>query len=365
MVYLDHAATTPIREEVYKAMVPYLTEEFGNPSSRYGLGFRAREAVENARAIIAKAINAEPDEIFFTSGGSEANSWAIKGIKANRVYASGIEHHSLLDACQVVGAEEIPVNMYGVIDRDRLSALMLAESLVSVMTVNNELGTINLIQVIADIAHKNHSLFHTDAVQAFGHMPLDVRGYGIDLLSASGHKIEGPKGIGFLYANKAAQTRLKPLINGGQQEQGLRGGTENVAAIVGLAKATELAVKEMSEVTDRHLSLKKMLENGIKELGGIINSPIISAPAILNFRIPGIKAEQLMAFMEEWGVFVSSGSACNSLSNEPSHVLKGVGLSDEAANSSIRVSLGRTTNDMDIKAFLSILHNFVELNNGQ
>ncbi len=365
MIYLDYAATTPLRREVLNEMMPYLTTEYGNPSSQYGIGFNAMQAISKARETIAKTINAEPDEIFFTSGGSEANSWAIKGTLfrySRNIITTPIEHHSLLNACETITGINggmisfLTMNEHGLVNVDDLHKLEEDHcSLVSVMMLNNELGTIEPIREISKYTQNPHTLLHTDAVQAYGHMPIDVKKLGVDMLSASSHKIYGPKGVGFLFIRKGAQSEVRPLINGGQQERNMRGGTENVAGIVGMAKAAELAMSEMDDINLKNRKLKEALYYIIKFRNGIINSPSNGSYSHINFRFEGIRAEIWNEFFKEYGICVSSGSACNSLSNEPSHVLTAIGLSPKEADESLRISLGKDTTMDDIRQFEKVL----------
>ena len=373
-VYFDHAATTPLRKEVLDAMMPYLTTEYGNPSSQYELGKKANMAVEDARNVIADSINANIDEIFFTSGGSEANSWAIKGYYYGKdfydksIITSCIEHHSLLNAVGYAGGVYDAHVFYvrndenGLVSLDDLNALLkeFSPSIVSIMALNNEIGTIEPITEIGAICHEYGATFHTDAVQAYGHIPIDVDAMNIDLMSVSGHKINGPKGIGFLYARKDVQKNLHPLVNGGQQEWNMRGGTENVASIVGLAKAAELSISEMEKVNSKNLEIKNRLRNYIAKQGGHINGNG-GSPNHLSFRFDGIRAELWHEFFNEHGICVSSGSACNSLSSEPSHVLKAIGLSDAQADETIRMSFGNTTTQKETEYVIQVLNEGVEL----
>ncbi len=373
--YFDYAATTPLRKEVLESMMPYLTTEYGNPSSQYDLGYRAMTAIDEARQTIAKTINAEPDEIFFTSGGSESNSLAIKGYFENyygqTIITTPIEHHSLLNACGDLAlfrdAQVLYVNIdqHGYVDVGNLRELVAEQDkmpLVSIMSINNELGTIEPIKAIGDECRKK-AIFHTDAVQAYGHTQINVKESGIDMLSASGHKIYGPKGVGFLYVKKDIQKNLHPIINGGQQEHGIRGGTENVASIVGLAKAAELSISEMDRANQKNARLRDILARFVISSGGWINSPEgkHSSPSHLNFRYVGIRAELWNEFLGSYGICISSGSACNSMSGEPSHVLKAVGLSDEEADESIRVSFGKDTTEEDINELISAMKTGIEV----
>lgn len=362
-LYFDWAATTPVREEVIKVMTPWLTDSWGNPSSVHSKGIKAHAAVENSREIIANMIGAEPSEIFFTSCGSEANTWALTRYKSDRGRIfTPIEHHSVMYSClsDLRGATHCSIDSCGRINIGELRNLIKRSSakLVTTQYVNNEIGTIEPVDQIAPICEREDLLYHVDAVQAFGHIPLYVKDpdhYGITTLSASAHKIGGPKGIGFLYIRKDVQRIYSPLIYGGKQEQDLRGGTENVAGIVGFAKACELAQEEV--YSQKYEDLRSLVQycwdffkNNIPNayLNGL---PILDServPHILNVSFEKIKGEELASMLNEQGICVSTGSACNSGSSEPSHVLKALGISKDLANSSIRISFGPDTKLIDI-----------------
>ena len=371
MIYLDYAATTPLRSEVREAMMPWLTNEFGNPSSHYAIGRRASEAVWNARETIANMLSVSPEEIFFTSGGSEANTWAITGLynidTCGYALMSNIEHHSLLNIRKK--RLFIGVDKDGIVDLDTLEKNIIYDTpIVSVMMVNNEIGTIEPIDAIDDICFKHEVFLHVDAVQAFGHFPIKLTKYSaVSSMSASAHKIGGPKGIGFLYIQKAVQDLYHSLICGGQQEFGKRGGTENVAAIVGFAKACELASKEMEMIYDKNKMLQRtmwdILSNALPNahLNGASLDSGNRMVNNLNIRFDGVRAEELMELLNTHEVYVSSGSACNSDSDEPSHVLKSIGLTDDEANSSIRITLGSMTSRDEIELASRIIINDVNL----
>lgn len=358
-LYFDAASTTLIHPEVFDAMLPYLTDNYGNASSHYSLGVTSKKAIENAREIIAASINCRPEEIYFTSGGSEANNWAVKGIKnryhikETHIITSNIEHHSITEALRYRWNEVgdiaftcVPVEINGVIDSEKLAdSFRLNTRLCSIMYVNNELGTIQPIDAISSKCYDNGVLFHTDAVQAYGHLPIDVKKQNINLMSASAHKIHGPKGIGFLYISNDYKSQMNSFVHGGQQEHGMRASTENVAAIVGFGRAAEIALKTMDEKNKSVKDLAIQLQNGLKDIVGLkINCPIeLTDYRHINVRIDGVRSEQLMGMLDLQDIFISAGSACNSDSNSPSHVLKAIGLSDEEANSSIRISLDDNT----------------------
>ncbi len=360
--YFDSASTTPVNNDVYEAMKPWLTSEWGNPSSKYSIGRKAHRAINNAREIIAATIGAEPDEVFFTSCGSEANTWGIGGvqcIRAGKLLVSPIEHHSVLNIANSHGivSDYLDIDSQGIVDTNSLIAKITPTTpLIAVMMVNNEIGTIQPISEIAKICETKGIYFHVDAVQALGHMPIKVGDTGITTLSISGHKIGAPKGIGALYIRKDVQRYYSPLICGGQQEFGMRGGTENVPYIVGFAKACELANQHM----DDNWSVRKLATYiwdfisanipNVKLNGPKINSSN-HTPNIINITVQGVHGEELEEMLDEQDFFISTGSACNSDSEEPSHVLKAIGLSDEDANSSIRISLSNSTTLKEVNEF--------------
>lgn len=341
MIYLDNAATTPIKEEVLNAMMPYLKEDFGNASSVYALGQASRKAIEHARGQIAAVINAQPEEIYFTSGGTESNNWALNDMVS---LVSDIEHSSVLKRAY---GETLPVDEHGFVNLVRLrNALGLDWDVVSIQFANNEIGTIQPVQEIGRLCKQYDVYFHTDAVQAFGKVPIDVQAMRIDMLSASGHKFGAPKGVGFLYVRKG--TKIKSFMRGGHQEKGLRAGTENVAGIVGMGVAAELANKTMAnraskERTIRALMIKRLEEEipNVHDNGPLNEKEYL--PGIINLTIDGVDGESLVMMLDTMGICISAGSACNSESIEPSHVLKAIGLTDEQAHSTIRISLSDTT----------------------
>lgn len=375
--YFDVNSTTPLHEEVLDSMMPWLTTDFGNPSSSYTIGIKAHLAIEKARETIANTIGADPSEIFFTSGGSEANTWALTCFKKNffcnlngKILTSPIEHHSVLNA--IDNAEYCDVNLFGSIETNIIEDKIKYDKniyMVSSMYVNNEIGTIEPIHEIANICGREGVLLHVDAVQAFGHFPIRVhyRDYdNITTLSASAHKIGGPKGIGFLFIRKDIQPYYHPLIYGGKQEHGMRGSTENVAAIVGFAKACELANKRIYSL-DNLRKLSTYAWDFIKDnvpnvhLNGY---PLVDdrrMPNNLNISFDGINGEELVSYLDEHGIYVSTGSACNTGSEQPSHVLKAIGLSDEQANSSIRISFGYDTTLYDVNILCQNIVQGIEL----
>ncbi|MCI8598206.1 MAG: cysteine desulfurase NifS [Lachnospiraceae bacterium] len=362
LIYLDNAATTKTAPEVVEAMLPYFSEHYGNPSSVYSLAGESKKAVTKAREIIAGALGAESNEIYFTAGGSEADNWALKATaesyknKGNHIITTKIEHHAILHTCQWLetnGFEVTYLNVdeNGVVKLEELKkAIRPTTILISVMFANNEIGTIQPIKEIGEIAKKHEILFHTDAVQAFGQLPIHVDEYHIDMLSSSGHKLNGPKGIGFLYIRKGL--KLRSLIHGGAQERKRRAGTENVPGIVGYGKAVERAIKTMEERTSKERELRDYLidrvlrEIPFTRLNGHRTGRL---PNNANFSFQFIEGESLLIMLDMEGICGSSGSACTSGSLDPSHVLLAIGLPHEIAHGSLRLTLNEevTTEDLD------------------
>lgn len=369
-MYFDYASTTPVKQEVLDSMLPYLSSEYGNPSSHYRMGFHAHKVMEDSRAIIAATIGAEPDEIFFTSCGSEANTWAMTCLNKNYhclktgvPLISPIEHHSVLNSVQYPNF--IDVDKYGVIDVDSLKDKIKDSTyMVSTMMVNNEVGTIEPIKEIAPICKERGIFYHVDGVQALGHIPINVKELeGVTTLSLSGHKIGAPKGIGALYIRRDVQSYYRPLICGGQQERGLRGGTENVAFIVGFAKACTLAKEDSLKLRGMTIYCWDFLKDNIPNthMNGLPLLDKAHIPNILNVSIDGIEGEELTELLNEQGFCISTGSACNSDSAEPSHVLKAMGLSDDRANSSIRISLSGDTKLIEVNSLCQRIVEDVEM----
>ena len=377
-IYMDYAATTPMRPEVLEAMEPYFCEKFGNPSARYSWGREARQAVEKAREQVAALIHAEPDEIYFTSGGSEADNWAIQmGCRQARrsrknsrgelkITTSPIEHHAVLNACMAEKArgtkiEFLPVYPDGATIAYCPGAFLKNAAMMSVMLANNETGAIQPVETLAQIAKEHGVLFHTDAVQAAGVVPIDVNDWNADLLSLSGHKFHGPKGVGALYIRKG--TRIHNLIEGGAQERGLRAGTENVPGIVGMGEALSLAAAELSEYTAHVTALRDRLIHGVLSAvpdARLNGHPVLRLPGNANFSFPGVEGESLLMRLDLAGIACSSGSACTSGSLETSHVLSAMGLSPDMARSSVRFSLGRDNTAEEIDRVLAVLPPIVE-----
>lgn len=352
MIYLDWSATTPICDAAKKSIIEHL-DNFGNPSSTHELGRQARVLIEDARERIAKCINADPDEIYFTSGGSEANTWAVYNFET---LSTNIEHHSIhADICLKVGDYDITdPKTYKNVNK-------WTTSMISCMYVNNEIGSIQPIKEIAEMAHDNKIWFHTDAVQAIGHLPIDVKDINCDMLSASGHKFGAQKGIGFLYVKKNGP-EFYPLIDGGKQEQGIRGGTENVLGIISMAAALEDAVEHMEERNEHIKYLRdKLLERLLKISGTHLNGSLENrVPGNINIRFSGVSGARLVDLCSLYGVYISAGSACNEGISEPSHVLKAIGLTDEEALSSVRITIGYTNTEDEIDKAANIITALVE-----
>ena len=367
-IYLDYAATTPTHPEVVTAMLPYFTEAFGNPSSIYSYGQEAKGAIEEARAKLADLIAARPEEIVFTSGGTEADNFALKGVafanesKGNHIITSSIEHSAVIETGKFLEKRgfkitHLPVDEYGMVDPNEVKKAITAKTtLISVMQANNEVGTIEPIAEIARIAREAKVYFHTDAVQTVGHIPVNVNELGVDLLSMSAHKLYGPKGVGSLYIRKG--TKLIPFMHGGEQERRRRASTENVPGIVGFGKAAELAKQEMSQEAERITYLRDKLTKGLLEridhtrLNG---HPLKRLPNNVNVSVDYVEGESMCLNLDLEGICASTGSACSSASLEPSHVLSAMGLPPEQAHSSLRFTLGRWTNEEDIERVLDIL----------
>lgn len=360
-IYFDNAATTALRPEALESMMPYLTNEYGNASSIYPLGQRSAAALRSARSIIADALNADAGEVYFTSCGSEADNWALKRVahacqdKGKHIITTAIEHHAILHSCAALEKEGfevtyLPVDAEGLVDPAVFESAIRPDTiLASIMFANNEIGTIEPIAELAEIAHKHDVLFHTDAVQAFAHVPINVKEMNIDLLSASGHKFYGPKGTGFLYKRKGV--RITNLIDGGQQESGLRAGTENIAGIVGMARAAELALSEQADEMKRQSQLRDhAIERLLTEIPytRVNGSRTSRLPNNINVCFRFIEGEGMLLQLAARGLCVSSGSACTSGSLDPSHVLLAIGLPHEIAHGSMRATIGRETTQEDV-----------------
>ena len=364
-IYLDHAATTAARPEVVEAMLPYFTEKFGNPSSVYTFSQQNKAVITQCRDVIANSLNAKSNEIYFTAGGSESDNWALKATaeayasKGKHIITTKIEHHAILHTAQYLeqrGFEVtyLDVDENGIVKLDQLKAAIRPDTiLISVMFANNEIGTIEPIKEIGEIAHEHGIIFHTDAVQAYGQVPIDVDEYHIDMLSASGHKLNGPKGIGFLYIRTGL--KLRSFVHGGAQERSRRAGTENVTGIVGLAKAVEIAFATMEERTKKetamrdHLIDRLLAEVPYARLNGHRTKRL---PNNVNISFQFIEGESMLIMLDMKGICASSGSACTSGSLDPSHVLLAIGLPHEIAHGSLRMTLGdeNTMEEMDYVA---------------
>ena len=362
LIYLDHAATTAVHPDVLKEMLPYFTDRFGNPSSVYGFAANNKNKLTEARETIAGALGAKPEEIYFTAGGSESDNWALKctaeayGVHGGHIITTKIEHHAILHTCKYLqnrgyDVTYLDVDENGLVDLNTLEAAIRPDTfLISIMFANNEIGTIEPIKEIGEIAHRHGILFHTDAVQAFGQIPIHVDGMNIDMLSASGHKFNGPKGIGFLYIKKGL--KLKSFIHGGQQERGRRAGTENVPGIVGIAKACEIAMAEMEERMKKETELRDyLIERILKEipytrLNGHSKKRL---PNNVNISFQFVEGESILIMLDMAGICASSGSSCTSGSVDPSHVLLAIGLPHEIAHGSLRLTIGyeNTKEEMD------------------
>ncbi len=366
-IYLDYAATTPAHPEVVKAMLPYFTEIFGNPSSIYACGQEAKGAVEEARSKVARLIGARDEEIVFASGGTEADNFAIKGTayanesKGNHIIASAIEHHAVLETCKFLqkrgySITYLPVDKYGMVDPGTVKKSITAKTiLISVMHANNEVGTIEPLAEISKVAREAGVYFHTDAVQTTGHIPVNVNNLGVDLLAISAHKLYGPKGVGALYIRKG--TKLVSFQHGGEQERRRRAGTENVAGLVGFGRAAELAEQEMGDEAIRLTGLRDKLIKGLlqMEYTHLNGHPTKRLPNNANISIEFIEGESMCLNLDLQGICTSTGSACSSSSLEPSHVLLAMGFPAEQAHGSLRFTLGKWTTEKEIDRVLEVL----------
>ncbi|MBP5083489.1 MAG: cysteine desulfurase NifS [Methanomicrobium sp.] len=372
IIYMDNAATTPVRQEVVDAMIPYLRENFGNPSSLYDIAKTNREAVALARSRVARALNAEDKEIYFTSCGTESDNWAIKGTafanrdKGKHIITSAIEHHAVLYTCQWLEKQGfevtyLPVDEFGMVNPKDVEAAIRPDTvLITIMFANNEIGTIQPIAEIGKIAREHNVLFHTDAVQAAGHVPIDVKAMNIDMLSISGHKFNGPKGTGVLYIGK--RVKLDSLMHGGDQERKRRAGTENVAGIVGIGLALELSVKEMDATTKRLDALRKRLVDGLLTIpkSRLNGHPTKRLPNNVNVIFEYIEGESILLMLNRRGICASTGSACNSASLEPSHVLTACGIPHEVVHGSLRLTLGEMNTQEDVDFVIDAVKDIVQ-----
>ena len=371
-VYLDYSATTPVKKEVLDAMLPYFTEHFGNPSSIYGIGLESKDAITNARTQVAKLINADPAEVFFDAGGTESDNWAVFGIadalkdKGNHIITTKIEHHAMLHSCEFLEKHGYDVTYLGIgpdgrIKLDELEAAITDKTIViSVMMVNNEIGTIQPIKEIGAIAKKHGIVFHTDAVQALGNVPIDVKDMGIDLMSMSSHKIYGPKGIGALYIRRGV--KISNYLHGGAQENKRRAGTENLPGIIGFGKAAELARENFAEHVKHCSELRNyLIDEVLKKI------PNVKVNGSMEYRHPGnanltfeyIEGEAMLLMLDAKGISVSTGSACSSTSLVPSHVLSALGIPVEQIHGTLRFTIGDFTTKEDIDYVVECLSEIV------
>lgn len=375
MIYADNAATTKLDIDALEAMKPFLLENYANPSQPYSFAKKAKLALRTARETIANCIGAEPEEIYFTSGGTESDNWAIKSFAfpsdAKRILTSAIEHHAVLNACKAADAKTVimSVDSVGIVTSEELEIafdtgnkpmLGSLSTLVSVMLVNNEIGTIEPVKELAAVAHRHAAYFHTDAVQAVGHIPVDVKNLGVDMLSASAHKFNGPKGIGFLY--KKNGTLIAPFADGGAQERRMRAGTENVAAIAAMAKALENNCMHMEETAVKLQNMENVLLTTLRkaEIPFIRNGSEHRAPGNVSISIKNASGEMLLHRLDLMGICVSTGAACDSVNTQISHVIKAIGVPKEYAEGTIRISFGKDNTEEEArtiaKAIIKILN---------
>jgi len=369
-IYADNAATTKLDIDAFETMKPYLLEEYANPSQPYSFSRKTKRALKNARETIAECMHAEPEEIFFTSGGTESNNWAVKCFSLQEdihyVITSAVEHHAILNACKNSNCVHmlVPVDKYGTVKPEELIKMLdsprkpvasCENTLVSIMTANNEIGTIQLIKELSEIAHSRGAVFHTDAVQAAGHIPIDVKAMGIDMLSASAHKFNGPKGIGFLYSRNGL---LQSFHNGGSQEFGMRAGTENVPAIVGMAVALKKNVMEMEQHTAHMNRLTEVFLSALREanIDFILNGhPTDRLPGNINISIKNKSGEGLMHLLDLKGICISTGSACDSVNQQVSHVIKAINVPDDYAEGTIRITFGKENTEQEVVEIAKML----------
>lgn len=369
-IYADNAATTKLDPTALEAMIPWLTEEYGNPSQSYAFSRGPKKILAQARETIAECIGALPEEIYFTSGGTEGDNWAIKGTACGRtqkcvLLTSAFEHHAILHATKAIEKLGYPIvymkpSADGFITSDILRSYISGETrMISVLLVNNELGTIQPVKELCFIAHKHGAIFHTDAVQAVGHVPIDVNDLGIDLLSASAHKFNGPRGVGFLYVRNG--TPIRPYADGGAQERGMRAGTENIAGIVGMAAALKLNHKEMSENSKYITALEEHLLRCLKARGVsyIRNGASPRLPGLLSLSFTGKDGDAILHRMDLMGIAIATGSACDSENTKISHVLKAIQLDEEQAKGTIRISFGKDNTIADTEAIAMALEKII------
>ncbi len=367
LIYADNAASTKLDADAFEAMKPYLLDNYGNASQPYSFGYEAHNAIQKSRQTIAECIGANPDEVFFTSCGTESDNWAIKGTVVNnkQIAVSNIEHHAILRSCSSVEKNGIkisyiPVTKSGLVLVESLNHVLSVEtSLVSIMLANNEIGSIQNISELAALSHSHGALFHTDAVQAVGHINVNVRELGVDLLSASAHKFNGPKGIGFLYIKKG--TPIRPIIDGGSQEQKLRAGTENVASIVGMAVALKTNIDNLENNTNHILNLEERLMNHLykADLDFIRNGSSKHIPGNISLSFKNRDGEKILHRLDLRRICISTGSACDSVNTQVSHVIKALGIDESYAKGTIRISLGKHNTPEEVDTIATELINLL------
>lgn len=370
MIYADNAATTQLNKAAFDAMTPWLLYEYANTSQPYSFARKPKKALAEARAVIAGCINAQPEEIFFTSGGTESDNWAIKGSalsdsEKSATITSAFEHHAILRSCATIERLGYPVaylmpSSDGIITVDTLNSVISNNTrLVSIMYANNEIGSIQPIRELCREAHSNGALFHTDAVQAIGHVTINVQELGVDMLSASAHKFNGPKGVGFLYIRKG--TKILPYADGGAQEKNLRAGTENIAAIIGMAVALKQNCVALTKNTAHIMTVEQHLLTQLRTSGLIFtrNGGENTLPGLISLSFPGVDGEAILHRMDLMGICISTGSACNGASTEISHVLNAIGLEETLARGTIRISLGESNTEEDVKQIASALKKII------
>lgn len=366
LIYADNAATTRLDQEVFETMTPYLLDEYGNASQPYSFARKPKKALVEAREMIAECIGASPEEIFFTSGGTESDNWAIKGtlhLHSDKpgIIASAIEHHAVLNACGIMEKAGYPViyispNSKGTVLPDELKKISNDRiGLVSIMMVNNEIGTVEPISELSIVAHKIGAVFHTDAVQAIGHLKVNVNELGVDLLSASAHKFNGPKGVGFLYIRKG--TDIVPFHDGGSQEFGFRAGTENIASIVGMAVALKSNVELLEKNTSRIRKIEELFLSSLKKknIQFLRNGSENCAPGIVSLSFPNADGEMLLHRLDLMGISISTGAACDNINTQISHVLNAIGICENAAKGTIRISFGKYNTEEDAETIANAL----------
>lgn len=369
IIYADNAATTQLDMGAFEAMVPYLLNEYGNASQPYSFSRKPKQALADARETIAKCINAKPNEIYFTSGGTESDNWAIKstalfGLSNKSIVTSAIEHHAVINACKALERQGhlvyfVQPDDKGVILPEKLDhSLPFDAKLVSIMFSNNEIGTIEPIKDLVNISHKKNALFHTDAVQAVGHVHIDVQELGVDMLSASAHKFNGPKGVGFLYVREGVS--LTPLLDGGAQERGHRASTENIASIVGMAAALKSNVDRIGMTTTYLLSLEKRLLSGIAELDFVRNGSENHVPGTISLSFRKADGEALLHRLDLKGIMISTGAACDSIHTNLSHVIKAIHVPDDYAKGTIRISFGKNNTEDEVDKIIAALLEIVK-----